>query len=638
MNKLMLIVAVLIVGFLVTPASATDYYIDPVSGDDGDTGLTEALAWATLAYADGQLSAGDTLYFMDGTWTNQHFVMGASGTAENHIVLAKNTGASPIFDGNDYSDTGGYAIDTAGYDYWDISGLYIEDYKYGLVVNTNSDYIVADDMEYNHNYVSGVFFYGCSYVTISDSVFDNNRWNQIQFSGTSPAVTYVTISGNTIQNSDTHNGIDLYKNFNNITIHDNLITDASKDVQAIYVHGTAINGYYDCGYVTISDNTIYGYKYAIQADDPFHDSIITNNTMYDCLSTGGGTYIRLQDDGAIEMTNMTVTDNDIWGDAYDFQIQLLINESVFDNNNITAGAGDVEFRILANSNDIEIKDTFPTGVAFYEVRQDTVDVDIIYDAGHVFTCAGYTPAYTNAGSKITLTGGTATDEIYPYRFSILPEAAKSVTSVSMNSDTGDYWNVSATGSDASTALTITSLMDNATHTYELLADDVQKDTDVADADGLAEFTYTIGNSAEVLEVKWLSGAGSPDTLFQYWDGSWKDEPADYFIYHDDVWWWHNLHPNYLQTSGQPTLKITNNGTAAGTPYMWLDDEPPATVDIWVDNDNIKNGDTITLGWGEANKTAVHTELAAGANVTLWNWIGVYGYDGDFIFNVTAEVQ
>jgi len=42
----------------------TDYYVDSVSGDNGDNGTTQALAWATLEYAhvSGGLGAGDTVW------------------------------------------------------------------------------------------------------------------------------------------------------------------------------------------------------------------------------------------------------------------------------------------------------------------------------------------------------------------------------------------------------------------------------------------------------------------------------------------------------------------------------------------------------------------------------------------------
>jgi len=41
---------------------AGPYYVDVTTGDNGDTGLTEALAWADLGYAANQVAAGETVY------------------------------------------------------------------------------------------------------------------------------------------------------------------------------------------------------------------------------------------------------------------------------------------------------------------------------------------------------------------------------------------------------------------------------------------------------------------------------------------------------------------------------------------------------------------------------------------------
>jgi hypothetical protein len=154
------------------------------------------------------------------------------------------------------------------------------------------------------------------------------------------------------------------------------------------------------------------------------------------------------------------------------------------------------------------------------------------------------------------------------------------------------------------------------------------------------------NSTNVSNNTWfINETGTLDTKFEYYDydnTTWAEGPENYYIYHPDVFWWHNLHANYGQAYDQPTLRITNNGTGAGIPYMWINETYNATMDseleIWIDNDPLKNGDTISLGWGEANKTAVHTELGPNENITLWNWVGCFGLDGEVDINITAEVQ
>lgn len=122
--------------------------------------------------------------------------------------------------------------------------------------------------------------------------------------------------------------------------------------------------------------------------------------------------------------------------------------------------------------------------------------------------------------------------------------------------------------------------------------------------------------------------------FQYWDGEmwYTGDALDYLYF--DAFWWANLVPNYAQNSTQPTLKITNTGGSSGTPYLYLDRDTPATIDIWVDNDPIKGADSIKLS---STPQAVNTALAPGENVTLWAWCGLYGAESER-FSLYADVS
>ncbi len=75
---------------ITTKAFAIDYYIAASGGSDSKDGLDQTNAWATFAYAMGQLSANDTLYLMDGTYTNKNAGMlnvTVSGTNGNPITF-----------------------------------------------------------------------------------------------------------------------------------------------------------------------------------------------------------------------------------------------------------------------------------------------------------------------------------------------------------------------------------------------------------------------------------------------------------------------------------------------------------------------------------------------------------------------
>ena len=59
---------VLLSAFITIETFATGYYIAASGGSDSKDGLSQTNAWATFAHAMEKLSAGDTLYLMDGTY------------------------------------------------------------------------------------------------------------------------------------------------------------------------------------------------------------------------------------------------------------------------------------------------------------------------------------------------------------------------------------------------------------------------------------------------------------------------------------------------------------------------------------------------------------------------------------------
>jgi len=79
------------------------YYVDFTTGDDGDTGLSEALAWKTIAKVNGSsFSAGDSILFKKGEVWREMLTMPSSGSAGNVITLGTyGSGAAPIISGSD---------------------------------------------------------------------------------------------------------------------------------------------------------------------------------------------------------------------------------------------------------------------------------------------------------------------------------------------------------------------------------------------------------------------------------------------------------------------------------------------------------------------------------------------------------
>ena len=68
--------------------SGKTYYVDAVSGDDGNSGLSESSAWKTLSAASAHVySAGDKVLLKAGSFFDGTFTAFGDGTAENPILL-----------------------------------------------------------------------------------------------------------------------------------------------------------------------------------------------------------------------------------------------------------------------------------------------------------------------------------------------------------------------------------------------------------------------------------------------------------------------------------------------------------------------------------------------------------------------
>ena len=81
--------------FHASTAFATTYYVDD-NGDDGAAGTSTGAPWATFAYADSQVSPGDTVIVMDGTY-DETLNPTTAGTVGSVITWqAQNRGAAVI--------------------------------------------------------------------------------------------------------------------------------------------------------------------------------------------------------------------------------------------------------------------------------------------------------------------------------------------------------------------------------------------------------------------------------------------------------------------------------------------------------------------------------------------------------------
>jgi uncharacterized repeat protein (TIGR02059 family) len=131
------------------PSSTGSTYYVTTSGNDGNDGLSEGNAWRTLAYADGQLSAGDILYVKAGNYgDDKMYLVNRAGTAANPIKIigykntpgdittnyydygvAWSTSEMPTVDGNGAVTR---AFEATGASYLIVKNFQYTDHRYGM--------------------------------------------------------------------------------------------------------------------------------------------------------------------------------------------------------------------------------------------------------------------------------------------------------------------------------------------------------------------------------------------------------------------------------------------------------------------------------------------------------------------------
>ena len=228
--------------------------------------------------------------------------------------------------------------------------------------------------------------------------------------------------------------------------------------------------------------------------------------------------------------------------------------------------------------------------------------------------------YKESGSWKALTKGT-TQVNDTWHHVVLSQASKSSRTIYIDG-VAEETDTDAVGDMSTLDTTNIGVLERATFgSYFVGMIDELRISDTARS---AEWTGTEYNNTAYPELFISIGAeqgeGAPDTKFEYWTGSaWVDDEAQYYLWF--TCFWHTAEcANAEQSDGQATLKITNNGTASGTPKMKLNESAPAGIEIYVDDDNTFAGAV------ELTNTyqAVSTSLNQDTNITLWAWANLSG--------------
>lgn len=185
---------------------ATNYYVNP-AGSDSNTGLTPATAFATLNHAPNQTAPGDTVFVMNGTYTDAYpdipvLMITNSGTASNPIVFKNYPGHTPLikinannwvgisFNGSDYIVVDGFTI-VGNNDSIDLAYAQAEMNNTSNPATSSNGIGIAgqyDDStnKPHHNIVrnctiskcggGGIFTYGADYTTIENNIVHDCAW------------------------------------------------------------------------------------------------------------------------------------------------------------------------------------------------------------------------------------------------------------------------------------------------------------------------------------------------------------------------------------------------------------------------------------------------------------------------------
>jgi len=332
-RKLVLLFLVLMLS--VGCAQATDYYVSPNGAGNALTPSTPGDA----SIVDAELDAGDTLYFLDGVYTNENVVLTASGTEENPIILTAYNG-TPTLTGNNLST----AITLQNY--CNVSNLKIQNYGVSVYANTKTGLNISyNEIHVPPKIISGVavYKYGPYLITTNNSKINNNSiimdinaeslagaagcagvWisgnnsdvsnntveghahNSICLVGladgetTAKLSTNLTVRNNYVANNSVHGGMDIAGDINDLWIENNTFFRAS----ALYVHKQSIGSYR----VHFNNNTVTD---ASRTDFMWvRDSEACNNTIVNATGDAFYNYVNVPKIDSLERpVNLTLRDN-----------------------------------------------------------------------------------------------------------------------------------------------------------------------------------------------------------------------------------------------------------------------------------------------------------------------------------------
>ncbi|MCD4740956.1 MAG: right-handed parallel beta-helix repeat-containing protein [Desulfobacteraceae bacterium] len=379
-----LILSSLIFIYFASIGSATNYYVSN-DGSNSNTGLLIDDTWATPSHAvsgtgtASNVTAGDTIYLLNGTWIDEVVDFNVSGTSGHPITMTEYNGTPIIYtdDGHDAwgdNENGYFGIEIKGQQYINVSGITMGGYRADVWIG-NSDNIHESNMNLGKYKTYDSQFAYMAYYDVHDSSFTDSICNESYHNtvcvwghiyNSSPAIPHytsnVTIDGNTIGNSSTHNLIDLNDFVYNITISNNKIYDNTGQT-GIWMH--SYNEIYEN--VSILYNDFQNCHRSIRTINTTNLRIIGNTFSDTGISGDLRMYGEYGGDPDCVNQNIFVIDNVFNGLV---QTESIIT-GLFENNTIQSG----EYYRFENCADIIVRNENGNN---FEMRVDS-NSDVVYE-------------------------------------------------------------------------------------------------------------------------------------------------------------------------------------------------------------------------------------------------------------------
>ncbi len=229
------------------PLDPKPFFVSPALGDDANPGNTIDAPWASLAASLARLEPGQTLYLMDGVYSetaadNFHYITKAGGRADAWVRITAAPGHSPLL-----LATVGTALEIQA-NYVEVSGLTIrgegfdEDNSFGVGLSARRSHHVR----FAKNTISNMPLAGISAIESSNleildnTVFENALWSTAQGSGISiwhsldwdqpPSADgyHDRVIGNAVYRNE-NRVKSRWKNFSTITDGNGIIIDQNRD-------------------------------------------------------------------------------------------------------------------------------------------------------------------------------------------------------------------------------------------------------------------------------------------------------------------------------------------------------------------------------------------------------------------------